>query len=334
MRCPPVEDVIALLERPLLDLVLEAATVHRAHHDPQTVQWSTLMSVKTGACPEDCAYCSQSAHYDTGLPRQTLVDADAVVQAARRAREAGSTRFCMGAAWRRVSDRDLPALTAMVERVKELGLETCMTLGSLSEEQARALREAGLDYYNHNLDTSAEHYERVISTRPYAERLQTLERVRRAGLKVCCGGILGLGESREDRARLLWQLASLEEPPESVPINQLVPIEGTPLQGSDPVDWTEIVRTVAAARILMPHSAVRLSAGRETMSEELQAWCFFAGANSIFTGDRLLTTANRAFETDRALLLKLGMRPHRDASAPSDAPAVDSRPRTSAVRAR
>jgi biotin synthase len=322
-----VDGVQALLERPFMDLVMEAAAAHRAHHDPHRVQWSTLLSVKTGACPEDCGYCSQSARFDTGLKREALLDADTVEAAAQRARAGGSTRFCMGAAWRKVADRDLPALVEMVKRVKDLGMETCMTLGTVSPEQARALADAGLDYYNHNLDTSREHYGDVVTTRGYDERLQTLAAVRDAGMATCCGGIVGLGETVRDRAGLLWQLATLPEPPQSVPINQLVPIPGTPLADAPPVHWTDMVRTVAAARILLPTSQIRLSAGRETMSEELQAWCFLVGANSIFTGDRLLTTGNRSFREDRALLAKLDMTPDRldapmaAADAPAGAPA-------------
>jgi biotin synthase len=299
-----------MFDRPLFDLVLEAALVHRAHHDPSAVQWSTLLSIKTGACPEDCGYCAQSAHFDTGLPREELIDVDAVEAAARRAKEGGSTRFCMGAAWRRVADRDMPVVEEMVRRVKGLGLETCCTLGTVTESQAARLKQAGLDYYNHNLDTSREHYGEVVSTRDYDERLATLDRVRKAGVNVCSGGILGLGERREDRVGLLHELASLAEPPESIPINQLVPVAGTPMAGkAKPVPWTELVRTIAVARILMPRTAVRLSAGRESMTEELQAWCFFAGANSIFTGDQLLTTPNRGIDADRFLLASLDLHP-------------------------
>jgi biotin synthase len=302
-------DVAAIYDQPFLDLVYQAATIHRVHHPKNQVQWATLLSVKTGACPEDCGYCAQSAHHDTGLERQTLLDAGAVRKAAMEAKSAGSTRFCMGAAWRRVSDADLPALEAMVREVKGLGLETCMTLGTVTAPQATRLRDAGLDYYNHNLDTSREHYGEVITTRTYDERLQTLAAVREAGVKVCCGGILGLGEAASDRIGLLAELASLDPQPESVPINALVPVPGTPLEGVDPVDPVDFVRTVATARILMPKAAVRLSAGRESMSAELQALCFLAGANSIFAGDKLLTTPNAGEGADRALFAKLGLLP-------------------------
>ncbi len=303
--------IAALFERPFTELIFEAQSVHRRHHDPERIQWSTLLSIKTGGCPEDCGYCAQASRSPTGLSPEPLAAIEAVVASARRAAEGGSSRFCMGAAWRRVAERDLPKLEAMVAAVKALGLETCMTLGTLSEGQARRLKRAGLDYYNHNLDTSREYYGEVVTTRGYDERLETLAAVRRAGLKVCCGGILGLGETRADRVGLLWELANLPEPPESVPINQLVPVPGTPAAAAlaEPVDDIEFVRTIAAARILMPASYVRLSAGRESMSEALQALCFLAGANSIFTGSRLLTTPNRAFEADRALMDSLGLRP-------------------------
>jgi biotin synthase len=308
-------EVEAIYHQPLMDLVFEAQRVHRLHHDPHEVQWATLLSVKTGACPEDCGYCSQSAHFKTSSPREKLMDRAKVVEAAREARACGSTRFCMGAAWRRVSDADMPALEGMIRDVKALGLETCVTLGTVTPAQAGRLKDAGLDYYNHNLDTSREHYGNVITTRSYDERLGTLAAVRQAGISVCCGGIAGLGETREDRIGLLWELANLPTPPESVPINRLVPIAGTPLADAPPVDDIEIVRMVATARILMPMSAVRLSAGREAMSDAMQALCFLAGANSMFTGDKLLTTKNPAFEQDRQLLERLGMRP-----AGSDAP--------------
>jgi len=304
-------DIEALFARPFMDLLFEAQTVHRRHHDPNKVQWSTLLSVKTGGCPEDCGYCAQAARFSTGLEREPLMELQSVVDAARKARDGGATRFCMGAAWRKVADKDLPKLEAMVSEVKSLGLETCMTLGTLREDQAGRLRDAGLDYYNHNLDTSREHYGDVVSTRGYDERLDTLRAVRQSGMKVCCGGILGLGETRSDRVGLLWELANLPKPPESVPINNLVPVPGTPMANElqEPVDGLEFVRTVAVARILMPESYVRLSAGRESMSEELQALCFFAGANSIFTGSKLLTTPNRAFDADRDLMGRLGMTP-------------------------
>ena len=303
------EQVREIHDRPLMDLVFEAQRVHRANHDPNRVQWATLMSIKTGACPEDCSYCSQSARYTTGLAREPLAPLASVITEAGKAKAAGSTRFCMGAAWRRVADRDLPQLEAMVREVKGLGLETCMTLGSLTEAQAGRLRDAGLDYYNHNLDTSREHYAEVVTTRGYDERLQTLANVRAAGLKVCCGGILGLGETVDDRVGLLCELANLDPAPESVPINELVPIPGTPLSGGGVVDPFDVVRVIATARILMPTAAVRLSAGREKMNDELQALCFLAGANSLFTGDKLLTTGNPSFDHDKALLDRLGMAP-------------------------
>ncbi len=311
------DDVARVYRKPFFELVHEAATVHRAHHDPQVVEWATLLSIKTGACPEDCGYCAQSAHYDTGLAAEPLMELQAVVEAARDAKARGSTRFCMGAAWRRVADRDMPALTAMIGAVKEVGLEACVTLGSITAEQAAAFKDAGLDYYNHNIDTSRDHYDSIITTRTYDERLETLDHVRRAGIAVCCGGILGMGETRRDRLELLAELASLEPQPESVPINQLVAIEGTPLhdQGVEPVDKFELVRTIAAARILMPRAAVRLSAGRESMSEELQALCFLAGANSIFVGDKLLTTGNRGFDPDRELFRRLDLTPRIEREA-------------------
>lgn len=304
------EQIRELFELPFPELMHGAQTVHRANHDPTEVQWSTLLSIKTGACPEDCTYCSQSARWNTDLKREPLLDLEAVREAAVRARDSGSTRFCMGAAWRRVSDRDTPRVAELIREVKAMGMETCVTLGTITEDQAGAFRDAGLDYYNHNLDTSREHYGSVITTRTYDERLQTLANVRSAGLKVCCGGIVGLGETREDRVGLLWQLANLPAPPDSVPINELVPVPGTPLAdgGVSRIDPFELVRTIAVARITMPRSMVRLSAGRTEMSDELQALCFMAGANSLFTGDRLLTTENPAFEQDQQLLERLGMR--------------------------
>jgi biotin synthase len=285
-----LEEVEALLDRPLNDLLFEAQTIHRAHFDPNRVQVSTLLSIKTGACPEDCGYCAQSAHHETGLQRERLLPLEEVITAACAARDQGATRFCMGAAWRNPTDKNLDQVIAMVEAVHGLGLETCVTLGMLTGPQARRLKAAGLDYYNHNLDTSPEFYGQVISTRTYRERLDTLGHVREVGLKTCSGGILGMGESRRDRASLLLQLANLPAHPESVPINLLVQVEGTPLFGTAALDPLEFVRTVAAARCLMPRSYVRLSAGRSQMSDELQALCYFAGANSIFYGERLLTT--------------------------------------------
>jgi biotin synthase len=300
-------EVAALFAAPFADLVFHAQAVHRAHHEPNTVQMSTLLSIKTGACPEDCAYCPQSVRYDTGIERETLMDLNAVRQAASRARDAGATRFCMGAAYRAPKNRDLKLIVDMIRAVRALGLETCATLGMLSSEQARELAHAGLDFYNHNLDTSREFYPQIISTRSYQDRLDTLAAVRAAGLKVCCGGIIGMGESLGDRAELLRTLANLPEHPESVPINQLVPVRGTPLEGSAPVDPFDFVRTIAVARLLMPRAQVRLSAGREAMSDELQALCFLAGANSIFYGDKLLTTGNPDVERDRRLFARLGL---------------------------
>lgn len=304
-----VERVLELIDRPLIDLLFEAQRVHRAHFDPNEVQLSTLLSIKTGGCPEDCAYCPQSVHYDTGVGAGKLLDEQSVLSAARAARRAGATRFCMGAAWRAPNDRDLERVARLVEAVKGEGLEACCTLGMLSEAQARTLREAGLDYYNHNLDTAPEFYGRIITTRDYRDRLETLQAVRAAGIKICCGGILGMGESRRERAGLIAQLANLDPYPESVPINQLVRVAGTPLAQAEPLDPLEFVRTIAAARITMPRAWVRLSAGRREMSDELQALCFLAGANSIFYGDRLLTTGNPDWEHDRRLFERLGLRP-------------------------
>jgi biotin synthase len=306
-------EIADLFDLPFTELVFRAAEVHRAHHAPGEVQLCTLLSIKTGGCPEDCGYCSQSAHSKTGLKAEKLMDVDAVLAAAREAKAAGSQRFCMGAAWRSPKDRDMPALTRMVAQVKAMGLETCMTAGMLTGDQARALKDAGLDYYNHNLDTSPENYGNIISTRTFQERLDTLEEVRNAGIAVCCGGIVGMGESREDRVGFIHALASLPRHPESVPINALVPVRGTPLgdmlDGVKMIDDIEFVRTVAVARIAMPRSMIRLSAGRESMSEATQALCFLAGANSIFTGDKLLTTDNAGDDADAALLAKLGLKP-------------------------
>jgi biotin synthase len=298
---------LALYALPLNDLLFEAHTVHRENFDPNRVQRSTLLSIKTGGCPEDCGYCPQAARYHTGVESQDLLPLDEVVAAARAARDHGATRFCMGAAWRGPKARDLAPVLDMVREVKALGLETCCTLGMLKDGQAEALRDAGLDYYNHNLDTAPEFYGDVITTRDYRDRLDTLERVRGAGVKVCCGGIVGLGESREARAGLIAQLASLEPQPESVPINELVQVEGTPLEGTEKLPWVEFVRTIAVARILMPRSMVRLSAGRSGMSEAVQALCFFAGANSIFYGEKLLTTGNPDVARDDALFAALGL---------------------------
>jgi biotin synthase len=303
-----VDEVEALFALPFADLIHRAQTVHREYHPANTVQMSTLLSVKTGACPEDCAYCPQSVRYDTGLDREALMAVDDVVSRARAAREAGATRFCMGAAWRSPKKRDIEVMSAMIRGVRDLGMETCATLGMLTKEQARELRDAGLDYYNHNIDTSPEFYEKIITTRDFQDRLDTLEAVREAGMNVCCGGIVGMGETVRDRARMLQVLANLEQPPESVPINQLVAVPGTPLADQAAIDPFDFIRTIAVARILMPTAAVRLSAGREQMSDELQALAFLAGANSIFYGEKLLTTGNPDVEHDRRLLDRLGMR--------------------------
>jgi biotin synthase len=306
-------EIAELFDLPFTELVFRAADVHRHHHAAGEVQLCTLLSIKTGGCPEDCGYCSQSAHADTGLKAEKLMDADAVIAAAREAKAHGSQRFCMGAAWREPKERDMHALLEMVSEVKAMGLETCMTLGMLAGDQARALKGAGLDYYNHNIDTSPEHYGDIITTRTFQERLDTLEEVRKAGMAVCCGGIVGMGETRDDRVGFIHALATLPRHPESVPVNALVPVKGTPLGdmwGDDrPIDDIEFVRTVAVARITMPKSMVRLSAGRESMSESTQALCFLAGANSIFTGDRLLTTPNAGDDSDAALFAKLGLKP-------------------------
>jgi biotin synthase len=300
-------EIRALFDLPFNDLLFKAQTVHRQHFDANAVQVSTLLSIKTGACPEDCKYCSQSGHYDTGLDKEKLLEIQKVIQEAKAAKEKGASRFCMGAAWRSPRDKDMPYVLEMVKQVKSLGLETCMTLGMLAPEQAKALGEAGLDYYNHNLDTSREYYGKVITTRSYSDRLNTLASVRDAGIKVCSGGIVGMGEKREDRIGLLMELANLPSHPDSVPINMLVKIAGTPLGDVDELEPFEFVRTVAVARIIMPKSFVRLSAGREKMNEQMQAWCFFAGANSIFYGEKLLTTSNPETNTDRLLFEKLGI---------------------------
>jgi biotin synthase len=306
-----LDEVLDLYRLPFNDLLYRAQTVHRAHFDPNEVQISTLLSIKTGGCPEDCAYCPQSAHFTTGVTSGKLMVKEAVLDEARRARAAGATRFCMGAAWRAPKDRDVEEVADLIAGVKALGLETCATLGMLTGRQAERLRKAGLDYYNHNLDTSESYYGQIISTRTYRDRLETLDRVRAAGIRVCCGGILGMGESLEDRAAMLRTLANLPAHPESVPINMLVRVEGTPLAVAGPIDPLEFVRTIAVARILMPRSFVRLSAGREAMSEEMQALCFLAGANSIFYGEKLLTTPNPKEQADRRLFDRLGLRPLR-----------------------
>lgn len=303
-----VEDVEALFALPFMDLVFRAQQVHREHFDPSEIQLSTLLSIKTGGCAEDCGYCSQSAHFDTGLKAEKLMPVDEVLEAARAAKAQGASRFCMGAAWRSPKARDMERVTTMVREVKALGLETCMTLGMLDAEQANSLKDAGLDYYNHNLDTAPEYYGKVIGTRTYQDRLDTLDNVRAAGINVCSGGIVGMGETRAHRAGLIAQLANLEPYPESVPINNLVPIPGTPLADVEPIDPFEFVRTIAVARITMPRTYVRLSAGREQMDDALQALCLMAGANSIFYGDHLLTTSNPRTGRDRSLLERLDMR--------------------------
>jgi biotin synthase len=302
------KDVLALLELPFTELVFRAQAVHREHHDPAAVQLSSLLSIKTGGCPEDCAYCPQSRRYPTAVEDAPLMAVGDVLEAARQAKAQGATRFCMGAAWRSPKDRQLAQVEHLVSEVKKLGLETCATLGMLKPGQAERLRAAGLDYYNHNLDTSPEFYGTIITTRDYDDRLETLARVREAGINVCCGGIVGMGESRRDRAALIAQLSSLDPYPESVPINDLVAVEGTPLEDAPPLDALEFVRTVAAARIAMPKAWIRLSAGRSRMSDAVQALCFLAGANSVFYGERLLTTGNPEAQRDRELFARLGLK--------------------------
>ncbi|MDT8878511.1 biotin synthase BioB [Halomonas saccharevitans] len=306
-----LEEIEALFALPFNDLLFRAQQVHRAHFEANAVQVSTLLSIKTGACPEDCKYCPQSGHYNTGLGKEKLLEIEKVVEQARAAREAGASRFCMGAAWKSPRERDLEVVLEMVRRVKELGLETCMTLGMVDTDQAGRLAEAGLDYYNHNLDTSPDYYGEIITTRTYADRLETLGNVREAGMKVCSGGILGMGEAPRDRAALLQQLVKLEPHPESVPINMLVKVPGTPLENVEDLDPIEYIRAIAVARLLMPKSHVRLSAGREQMDDSTQALAFLAGANSIFYGDTLLTTGNPQVEKDRALFDRLGLHPER-----------------------
>ena len=305
-----INDLFAL---PFNDLIFKAQGVHRQHFDPNEVQVSTLLSIKTGACPEDCKYCPQSGHYNTGLEKEKLLEIEKVVAEAKAAREKGASRFCMGAAWRSPTKKDMPYVTEMVRQVKSLGLETCMTLGMLNDDQAGELADAGLDYYNHNLDTSEKYYNHIITTRTYQDRLDTLERVRKAGMKVCCGGIMGMGEDADDRSGLLMQLANLPHHPESVPINMLVKVAGTPMEDVEDLDPFEFVRTIAVARILMPQSHVRLSAGREEMNDQMQALCFMAGANSIFYGEKLLTTSNPEADHDRQLFNRLGIRPEERA---------------------
>ncbi|TIS36182.1 MAG: biotin synthase BioB [Mesorhizobium sp.] len=303
------EAAAAIHDMPFNDLLFRAQAVHRAYFDQNRVQLSRLLSIKTGGCPEDCGYCSQSAHHQSGLKASKLLDVERVVAEARKAREAGATRYCMGAAWRGPKERDMDAIVAMIENVKALGMETCMTLGMLDPGQARRLKAAGLDYYNHNIDTSERYYGEVVSTRTFADRLETLGHIREAGIKVCCGGIVGMGEEKADRIDMLVTLANLPEPPESVPINMLIPIPGTPLGKAEPIDPIAFVRLVALARIMMPKSHVRLSAGRTAMSDEMQALCFFAGANSIFVGDTLLTADNPGEDKDSALFRRLGIKP-------------------------
>lgn len=302
-------EIQALFALPFSDLMFQAQAVHRTHFNPNEVQVSTLCSIKTGACPEDCAYCPQSARYDTGLEREKLMAVEKVIEEAKAAKASGATRFCMGAAWRSPKGKDMPYVTHMVKGVKALGMETCMTLGMLDEQQAQELADAGLDYYNHNLDTSPEYYGEIITTRTYQDRLQTLANVRKAGMKVCCGGIVGMGEEESDRAGLLQQLANMPEHPESVPINMLVKVGGTPLADEADLDPFDFIRTIAVARILMPKSHVRLSAGREQMNEQTQAMAFLAGANSIFYGEKLLTTPNPESSKDMQLFNKLGIKP-------------------------
>lgn len=303
------EAVLVLFDQPFGDLMFQAQQVHRLHFKPNSVQLSTLLSIKTGGCPEDCGYCPQAKRYHTGVENEALMSVDAVLTAARAARDNGATRFCMGAAWRGPKQRDIDNVVEMVVAVKALGLETCATLGMLKEGQAEQLKSAGLDYYNHNIDTGAEHYQNIISTRTQDDRYETLTRVRDAGINVCCGGIVGMGESRQTRAELVSRLASMNPYPQSVPINNLVQVKGTPLYGTAAIDPFEFVRTIACARITMPRAMVRLSAGREQMSDELQALCFMAGANSIFYGDKLLTTDNPQAASDRQLLTRLGIEP-------------------------
>ena len=305
----PLAKIQALFDLPFNDLLFKAHTIHRENFDHNAVQISTLLSIKTGACPEDCSYCPQSIRYDTGLEKEALMEVQAVVEAAKKAKANGASRFCMGAAWRSPKDRDLDKVTMMVEEVKALGMETCVTLGMLEDSQAKRLKDAGLDYYNHNIDTSEEYYKEVITTRTYQDRLDTLDTVRGAGINVCSGGIVGMGEAHEDRAKMLQTLANMEHPPESVPINKLVQVKGTPLEGVEQIDSLEFIKTIAVARILMPKSQVRLSAGRSDMSDEMQAMCFFAGANSIFYGDQLLTTENPSESADHQLFKRLGIHP-------------------------
>lgn len=309
MRSWQESQVETVYTQPFLSLLYEAHTVHLANHPKNEIEMATLLSIKTGACPEDCGYCSQSGHYKTSVEKEKLLELDKVIEKAKEAKSNGATRFCMGGAWRSPPEKIMPELVKMIRAVKELGLESCMTAGMLTAEQAKILKEAGLDFYNHNLDTSEAHYKKIVSTRCYQDRLDTLMHVQTAGIEVCCGGILGLGETREDRISFLKTLANLSPQPSSVPINVLIPVENTPLAKAEPIEPLELVRTIATARILMPKSKVRLSAGRTQMSDELQAMCFFAGVNSIFLGEKLLTKENPMPSTDEYLLEKLGLKP-------------------------
>ena len=306
------EETLVLLQQPFNDLVYTAQQIHRQNFDPNKVQLSTLMNIKTGGCPEDCAYCPQSAHYKAGVKAEKLATTEEVVAQAKEAKNKGATRFCMGAAWREPKDKDIKKVIPMVEAIKGMELETCLTLGMLSSEQAKSLKASGLDYYNHNIDTSPEYYSKIISTRDYEERLATLEHVRNAGINVCCGGIVGMGENQKDRAGFLLTLANMPNHPESVPINMLVKVEGTPLGNEEEVDPIEFIRIIAAARIMMPKSYIRLSAGRNSMSDEMQALCYLAGSNSIFYGEKLLTTDNPQLLEDRSLLKRLGIQPNKN----------------------
>ncbi|MGF1761936.1 biotin synthase BioB [Aliivibrio kagoshimensis] len=313
-----VTEVQELMNKPFMDLLFEAQTVHRLHQQTNHVQVSTLLSIKTGACPEDCKYCPQSAHNKTGLAKERLIEIQTVMDAAKKAKDAGSTRFCMGAAWKNPKERDMPQLLDMVKGVKEMGLETCMTLGMITPDQANELADAGLDYYNHNLDTSPEYYGNIITTRTYQDRLDTLSHVRDSGMKICSGGIIGMGESTADRAGLFVELANLPQHPESVPVNMLVKVKGTPLENEEDVDSFDFIRLIAVARIMMPESAVRLSAGRENMNEQMQTLCFMAGANSVFYGCKLLTTPNPDEDTDIQLFKKLGINSEQTSQKPDE----------------
>lgn len=302
-----LEKIRQLYEQPFNDLLFQAHTVHRQNHDPNALQWAALLNFKTGACPEDCGYCGQSGHYNTHVKKEKMMSVEGILAKAQEARAQGASRFCMGAAWRSPPKQSMEVLAEIIQGVNALGLETCMTLGMLNEEQAQQLKAAGLMFYNHNIDTSPEYYAKVATTRKFTDRLETIENVHRAGMQVCSGGIVGLGETREDRIAFLETLANLPSPPESIPINRLIPVAGTPLAQSEQVEGIELVRTIATARLLMPKSAIRLTAGRAEMGDELQAWCFFAGANSIFIGSKLLTEANPQLDKDRTLLAKLGL---------------------------